>query len=132
MGHGSPNEGTLVPKNGTGVTAPTSLTGSLGERVATFLGALHPVKTAENAAAELRVPSATIRKLLQRRSTPSGDLLARMIAVWGPEFASAALPGCAWLSEAAAARRRVSIDARIAALTEQRNAILGRLRSGDS
>jgi hypothetical protein len=70
-----------------------------GSRVAAFLRARHPQRTADNVAAETGLKSATIAKWLERESAPNGVAMLVLVAVYGPDFLGAAMSAPpAWLS----------------------------------
>lgn len=92
----------------------------VGEQTCTFLRQMHPRATAENVAADLkafRVKSATIAKMLERKSTPSTPLMLALACFYGPEFLCAVLPSPPrWLSAAYRAEKQVELEAKMAAL----------------
>lgn len=107
MGQSSPRSGQLGSNVGTDVS----------ERIITFLRRRYPTKTAECVAAELNVSEATAKKWLSRMSVPSGLVIIRMVAHYGPEFLAATMSSPPkWLDAAARAEEQARIRASIAAL----------------
>ncbi len=101
------------------VFAPTDV----GERVCTYLRRLHPGRTVDNIVADLAawdVKNSTIAKMLERRTAPSVPLLFAMVEAYGPDFLAAAYPKqLGWLSEAARAQRKATLEARMADLKSE-------------
>ncbi|WP_163589817.1 hypothetical protein, partial [Klebsiella pneumoniae] len=66
---------------------------------AAFLRERHPSKPAENAAALTGVPFETCKKLLLRKTLPSGRVLLLFVVAYGPELLRVTLPGAplVWL-----------------------------------
>lgn len=93
---------------------------SLGERVVTFLRMRHPVKTADNVAADTGIPVNTIKTWLQRSSAPDAEGYTLLWVAYGPEFL-AALPDRppAWLQDIRRAQEAAQLKAEIAALTSK-------------
>lgn len=98
---------------------------SAADRVAAFLRRLHPIKTAENVAADTGLNADTVQKWLDRGSMPSAVGLIYLVGAYGPDFLSACMGDRApeWLTaagqDAELARlkaEREALDARIAAL----------------
>lgn len=89
-----------------------------------FLRRQHPVKTADNVAADSGVPAGTVQKWLDRGSAPSVVHFARLVSAYGPDFLATAFASPpAWLSQAVRDERAATLKAEIAA----REAMLARL-----
>jgi hypothetical protein len=84
-------------------------------RVAAFLRARHPVKTAAAAAAETGVAAETIKTWLKGAAQPGFSHLLALITAYGPEFLSALLPEAAWLDAARRAAEQRALEDEIAA-----------------
>lgn len=91
---------------------------SLGERVTTFLRGRHPVKTADNVAADTGIPVNTIKTWLQRGSAPDADGYTLLWLAYGPDFLAGIVDGRApqWLIEARRDYEAAELKAQIAAL----------------
>lgn len=97
----------------------------LGRRIVAFLSSRHPVKTAENVAADTGVPINTVKTWLGRESDPSGRAYVRLWLAYGPEFLAATIEHApAWLDAAHRAEEAARLKAEIAA-REARLAKLG-------
>lgn len=96
----------------------------LGERVANFLRARHPSKTAANVAAETPFSEHRVKAWLEHRAAPDGLAIVVMTAAYGPEFLAAVMPQkFEWIDESARRARGERIDAEIAALKRERAAL---------
>lgn len=99
----------------------------LGERVANFLRARHPSKTAANVAAETPFTEHRVKAWLEMRAAPDGIAIVIMTGVYGPEFLAAVMPQkFAWIDESARKARGERIDAEIAALMREREQLNAR------
>lgn len=97
---------------------------NVGERVIAFLRQRHPIKTADNVAADSGVPAGTVQKWLDRGSAPSVVHFARLVSAYGPDVAALAFASPpAWLDHAQRTERAAILRAEIAA----REAMLARL-----
>ena len=112
-----------------GQASPTSRhrsvadTTAVGERVCAYLRRRHRSRTVDNVVADLAgwgVKHATIAKMLERQSTPSVPLLFAMVDAYGPDFLAAVHPKqLGWLSEAARAQRKATLEAAMADLKNE-------------
>lgn len=93
---------------------------SLGERVVTFLRARHPMKTADNVAADTGIPVNTVKTWLNRASAPDGDGYTKLWVAYGLDFL-AALPDVQppWLQDIRRELEAAHLKAEIAALTSK-------------
>lgn len=102
-------------------------TNDVGSRVALFLRRRHPTKTVDHVAADLAawgVGAAAISKWLERSSAPGAKAWVALIGCYGPEFLAAVMPSSPrWLDEAYRAETQRRIEAEIAALEAQREAL---------
>lgn len=101
---------------------------SAAERVAAYLRRLHPAKTAENVACDTGLNAETIQKWLDRGSMPSAVGLIYLVGAYGPEFLAACMGdrAPAWLDQTVQDAALARIDADLAALKAQRDALLNR------
>ena len=99
-------------------------TKALGERVVGFLRQRHPMKTTANVAADTGLPASTIAKWLEGASTPGGLAMLTLVDFYGGDLVAVAWPKAfGFLSEAAREERARKLDARIAALKNERAAL---------
>lgn len=90
---------------------------TLGERVCAFLREKHPVKTADNVAADTGIPFNTIKTWLDRASAPNAEGYTALWMAYGPDFLAAlADREPAWLKDARRAQEAAHLKAEIAAL----------------
>lgn len=91
---------------------------SLGERVSAFLRLRHPLKTADNVAADTGIPVNTVKTWLQRGSAPDADGYTLLWLAYGPEFLAVLADGRApqWLLQARRQHEAAALKAEIAAL----------------
>jgi hypothetical protein len=90
---------------------------TLGERVCAFLRDRHPVKTADNVAADTGIPFNTIKTWLDRASAPNAEGYTALWMAYGPDFLAAlADREPAWLQEVRRAQEAAQLKAEIAAL----------------
>ncbi|WP_331292380.1 MULTISPECIES: hypothetical protein [Methylobacterium] len=86
-------------------------------RLCSFLRGRHPVKTAENVAAETGIPVATVASWLDRGSSPNAWALLSLVGAYGADVLCAAMENPpAWLRAAARQAERERVEAEIAAL----------------
>lgn len=91
---------------------------SLGERVSAFLRQRHPLKTADNVAADTGIPVNTIKTWLQRGSAPDADGYTLLWLAYGPDFLAVLVDGRApqWLVDARRDHEAAALKAEISAL----------------
>lgn len=91
---------------------------SLGERVSMFLRRMHPLKTADNVAAETGIPVNTIKTWLQRGSAPDAEGYTALWVAYGPDFLAAAAANRSpeWLSHVRQTQEAKQLKAQISAL----------------
>lgn len=91
---------------------------SLGERVSAFLRRRHPMKTADNVAAETGIPVNTIKTWLQRGSAPDAEGYTALWIAYGPDFLDVIAAGRSpeWLTQVRRANEARQLKAQIAAL----------------
>lgn len=108
MRHASHSEGHLSLNDRT----------TVAERVAGNLVARYPSKTADCVAADTGIKAETIQKILNRVSMPSGLVLLRLVAAYGPDFLAACMGSGApsWLVTAEREKRAAELKARRAAI----------------
>lgn len=71
------------------------------ERAVAFIRSRYPFKTAECVAADIGVPSGTVRRWLEGAASPSWGAFSRLIFAYGPAFLAAVYPKAPqWLDEA--------------------------------
>lgn len=94
---------------------------TLGERVSAFLRRRHPVKTADNVAAETGVPVNTIKTWLQRGSAPDAEGYTALWIAYGPDFLETLAGGRSpdWLVQVRRAHEALQLKAEIAALEKK-------------
>lgn len=92
------------------------------ERLAGFLRARHPAKTAASVAAETggQVTAAAVEKWLRLEARPGLAAVVVLIEAYGPDLVAVLAPGLAWLSRRAALDdiaelTRIELEARAAA-----------------
>lgn len=87
-----------------------------GDAVVSFLRQLYPKKTAEFVEADTDVSARTVRKWLDRGSSPSFPAIMKLFAAYGPALLMVAFgrnpPD--WASRAAKAERQAEVEARLA------------------
>lgn len=90
---------------------------TLGERVCAFLRDRHPVKTADNVAADTGIPFNTIKTWLDRASAPNAEGYTALWMAYGPDFLAAlADREPVWLRDVRRAQEAAQLKAEIAAL----------------
>jgi hypothetical protein len=90
---------------------------TLGERVCAFLRQRHPVKTADNVAADTGIAFNTIKTWLDRASAPNAEGYTALWMAYGPDFLAAlADREPAWLRDVRRAQEAAQLKAEIAAL----------------
>lgn len=98
---------------------------AMAERVLGFLERLYPYNTAMMVARDTRLHRPTISKWFERRSAPSAQALARLIAAYGPDFVAAMVgDSLPWLTVAAWHERRVTFEADQAVFEAEMGAVL--------
>lgn len=92
-----------------------------GERIAAYLRALYPQKTAANVAVDTGSSVAQVEKWLGGDVCPNGAAILRMICAYGPDFIKSALGDqCpAWLDAAHNAAEDARRENQISVLREQ-------------
>ena len=106
--------GNVAPLSGTARLGPASLRIEIDQAAfAAFLRERHPSKPAENAAALTGVPFETCKKLLLRKTLPSGRVLLLFVVAYGPELLRVTLPGAplVWLEGARSLADQARIEA---------------------
>ena len=100
-----------------GVIAPQIF----GARIAEFLRAINPVKTAPSVEAETGISAKTVEKWLSGTSSPSGNTYHRLIEVYGPEPFVFVDPDAspASLQEAARICRQARLERQAATIQQQ-------------
>lgn len=92
----------------------------VADRLVSFLRARHPVKTAENVAADTGIAAATVARWLDRGSAPSILQLGKLVGAYDAEVLCAILDSPpAWLVDAARQEERRRIERQIAVLRAQ-------------
>lgn len=87
------------------------------ERTNEFLRRIHPLKTAENVAADTGISPNTIAKWLERGSAPTSWAFLKLLSAYGPELACAVMTDPpSWLDRAAREEERRRLEGQIAAL----------------
>jgi transcriptional regulator with XRE-family HTH domain len=66
-----------------------------------WLHAAFPASTSKQVESATGIAASSVEKWLRGETRPSGDHLTMMVSVFGPSFTAAAMPGAAWLKEAA-------------------------------
>jgi hypothetical protein len=86
--------------------------------VSAFLRTRHPVKTADNVAADTGIPVNTIKTWLQRGSAPDAEGYTLLWLAYGPEFLAVLADGRApqWLLAARREHEAALLKAEIEAL----------------
>lgn len=116
----SPKEGQLSLKNGQFSPRRGQLSPACTSRALTFLRARHPLKTAEEVAADTGLPIATVKKWLDRSSAPSFAAVFALIGAYGPAFIAAVMEHPpAWIDNAARAARREALARDISRLQSE-------------
>ena len=102
----------------------TSKIEEAGERTANFLRRLYPTQTAANVAADSGIPAGRISKWLIGASAPRIADTVALVVAYGPDFLSAVmLDPPSWLDRAVRAERQAKLEAKIAALQAEREAL---------
>lgn len=97
---------------------------SVGLATDSFLRRLYPRDTAKMVAGDTGIPVATVEKMLERRSAPGPATWPLLAWAYGPDFLRAVLPDCpAWLDKAVRLERQAQLDAKIASLVAEREAL---------
>lgn len=92
-----------------------------------FIKALYPLKTAECVAADLGVPTHTVKRWLEGVAKPSWIGFSRMIIAYGPAFLVAVFPCArpAWLDDAYQREQLAELEAEQARIQSKINALRG-------
>lgn len=98
----------------------------VGERVAAFLRARHPHKTADYVACDIGISVSTVRKWIERSSAPAAAHFGLLVYAYGIEFIAAIYPGLSWAETLIAMSKREAAERQLA----EANAQLAALRSG--
>ena len=100
---------------------------TFAERVADFLRAQHPQKTAQSVQAATGLSAATVRKWLEQGNTPSGEAMLALSKSYGPELLCAAYPEDqdAWFFEVARQQEQARLEAQAATIRQQLAAVMG-------
>lgn len=94
-----------------------SLSDEAAARVVAFLRARHPIRAADNVAADAGIAADTVRKWFDRASAPSFGAMLLLIRAYGPEILAAAFERPPqWLDRAARDADRARTWAAIAEL----------------
>jgi len=97
------------------------------ERLAGFLRARHPVKTAASVVAETggQVTAAAVEKWLRIEARPGLPAVVVLIEAYGPDLVAVLAPGLSWLS------RRAALDdiAELTRIEHEARTVAARLRS---
>lgn len=93
---------------------------------ADFLRGRYPRSTIHHVSAETGIPAASVENWLHRRSQPSVQHFSILIQTFGPALLAACLT-CPppWVAEAVQTQRRREIDAQLARLMSERQAVAG-------
>ena len=92
----------------------------VADRVAAFLRAKYPLKTADNVAADTGLPAATISRWLDRGSAPSLWALSKLVGAYDADVLLVILDHPpSWLIDEARRQERDRIERQIATLRAQ-------------
>ena len=111
MGKSGRSNGRITPSDGR----------TLGERVASYLRAQHPDKTAIYVAAEIGVSAETVRKWLEQNSVPNGRVMLALIRRYRMSFIDNVLGEDAdgWIAELARQEEQERLEAQASAIRHQ-------------
>lgn len=111
MGKSGRSNGRIVPCDGR----------TLGERVASYLRAKHPEKTAPYVASEIGVSAETVRKWLEQGSVPNGAAMLALIRRYRMSFVDVVLGDDAdeWIAELARQEEQERLEAEAAAIRQK-------------
>lgn len=98
----------------------------VGERVAAFLRARHPHKTADYVACDVGISVSTVRKWIERSSAPAAAHFGLLVYAYGPAFLAAVYPGLSWVETIMALSKREAAQAQLAEAEAQLDALRGR------
>lgn len=99
---------------------------SFGERLAAFLRARHPLKTALLVAADTGLDAGRIEKWLALKARPDCEAVLILIETYGPSLLLTLAGAPAhWISAAALAEERAALEAQHAAVAARLNALRG-------
>ncbi|WP_238310225.1 hypothetical protein [Methylobacterium organophilum] len=98
-----------------------------GERIAAFLRAEHPSKTALSVEGHTGISAKTVEKWLQGASAPSGAAYHQLIKVYGPELFVYVSPDASSevLKNAARISRQHRLEQRAATIRQQLADVMG-------
>lgn len=92
----------------------------VADRISSFLRAKHPVKTAENVAADTGISPATVARWLDRGSAPSIPQLGKLVGAYDAEVLCVILDHPpAWMVSRAREQERERLERQIATLRAQ-------------
>lgn len=92
----------------------------VADRVSAFLRAKHPVKTADNVAADTGIPAATVARWLDRGSAPSIPQLGKLVGAYDAEVLCVILDQPPeWMVSRARQQERERLERQIATLRAQ-------------
>lgn len=86
----------------------------VGERVASFLRARYPHKTADYVACDVGISVSTVRKWIERSSAPAAAHFGLLVYAYGPSFLAAVYPGLSWVETIVALSSREAAERQIA------------------
>jgi len=97
---------------------PVACRSTAAERIIEFLRRTHPLKTAENVAADTGLGAETVQTWIDRGSAPNVVGLWALVSAYGPDFLCAALGDASpsWLCSAARDAELQRIEAQMQAL----------------
>ncbi len=107
---------------------PAAERAGAAERIIAFLRDQHPLKTAENVAADTGLSAETVQTWIDRGSAPNVVGMIYLVGAYGPEFLAAAMGDRApqWLTAAGQDAELARLDAEMAALKARREALANR------
>lgn len=117
MGKSDRNNGRIVPCDER----------TLGERVASYLRAKHPEKTALYVASQIGVSAETVRKCLETGSVPSGAAMLALIRRYRMSFVDGVLGEDAddWIAELARQEEQRRLEAEAATIRQKLAFVMG-------
>lgn len=117
MGKSDRSSGRIVPSDGR----------TLGERVASYLRAKHPEKTALYVASEIGISAETVRKWLEQGSVPNGAAMLALIRRYRMSFVDGVLGEDAddWITDLARQEEQERLEAEAAAIRQKLAFVMG-------
>jgi transposase-like protein len=117
MGKSDRSNGRIVPCDGR----------TLGERVASYLRAKHPEKTAIYVASEIGVSAETVRKWLEQGSVPNGAAMLALIRRYRMSFVDRVLgeSADAWIAELARQEEQERLEGEASAIRRKLALVMG-------